>query len=432
MDGVDSMDGKTSDIMDFEDIRSGMHKTMKQTIRSGFNHNPFYEEPIDEAHSNLFVGKSEEIQKILTGVQRVAYGRHVANYILIGEMGAGKTSLINILDTLIREQGFVVIRVDDLPAKNTLAHIQEIMDALIPELGKRLRHINLGETYRNQLDIDLKRYAELQKEWFIYENACIKFKSVPEAKKAFLKCIEYLPNKSGITILTDEAHNLPKLAVHSPKYINELLHTKKVMQLFALYPHEVEQMNSNYQSAATLQRFTRVRLEAFSVPATEKLISKRLSKARTVNHGDGSIAPFTHDAVVEVQRISEGHPRKIIELCEAAFNKILMGEAIIVNDSLIKEVSREIYHNELKSITTSLSEEQLRIIKLLIAGPCGPTELTRRYEETYHNQLPKSTAGKMLRVLAETTPMVIRDRDGVYFVPSDRGEVLVFKELGLA
>ena len=147
---------------------------------------------------------------------------------------------------------------------------------------------------------------------------------------------KYVENKHVLLII-DEAHTLSKRNLEQIRLLSNIeLPERKLMSIFLVGQDELNQTLTSYECRALRQRITLIcRVEPLSEEETAEYIRHRLKIAGTKQE------LFSHATVREIQRFSRGYPRLINILCDRALLTGYARELRKITPSLIKECGQE-------------------------------------------------------------------------------------------
>lgn len=119
-------------------------------LEFGFSKNPFFLESVDiEKHGEKAFVNRESIKEIVKRISNVREGK----YMLLGDLGEGKSSGLNYADHKLKEEGFESIKISLLPCK----HTRDVYIKLLEGIGA----IDLKKENRERIiDVLEREYKE--------------------------------------------------------------------------------------------------------------------------------------------------------------------------------------------------------------------------------------------------------------------------------
>ena len=258
----------------------------------GFKDKPFQIIP-DPNYLYLSPNHEHALKYLEYGIER-----NIGIFLLTGEVGSGKTTLIKYLAQQIGQNIEVaIISNTNLPADQLLSYI-------LFELG-----IEHSETSKAQ-------------NLTIFKN--------------YLKYIE-AENRRSILIV-DEAQNLPKDALEELRMLSNFQADDQMpLQIFLVgQPELMNILNSPGMNQIRQRIAVNYHLKGLNLEETQKYIEYRLRKA------GGKINPFTYEAITLIHNSTAGIPRSINLICDSA---LLYGFADELNT-----IDKDVIQNLLKDL----------------------------------------------------------------------------------
>lgn len=297
--------------------------------------NPF--KPNSPVPPGMFAGRLKEIEGLEQGLHQTKNG-HTSNFLLTGERGIGKSSLLSLIKPTATGEikapdydtfKFVVINTVISNKSSLTSFIKLIERNIKRELGKtelvrsflndtwafaqRLRILDSG-VEKNTVDDDL----DLVIDDFSYSlsETC---KRITSPEKGEIR-------NDGIVIIVDEADN----ACHDLhigyffKVVTELLQQNgcnNVMFIVAGLPDVVEKLASSHESS--LRVFNQFMIKELSVDDRKYVVDRGLEEGNKVNAEQTTI---TSEAKTLISTLSEGYPHFIQQFSYSAFEYNTDGE----------------------------------------------------------------------------------------------------------
>ncbi len=224
--------------------------------------------------------------------------RNIGIFLLTGEVGSGKTTLIKYVAQQIGQNiEVVIISNTNLPADQLLSYI-------LFELG--IKHSDTSKA----------------------QNLTI-----------FKNYLKYIESENHRTILiVDEAQNLPKDALEELRMLSNFQADDQMpLQIFLVGQPELRTiLNSPGMNQIRQRIAVNYHLKGLNLEETQKYIEYRLSKA------GGKINPFTYEAISLIHNSTVGIPRSINLICDSA---LLYGFADELNT-----IDKDVIQNLLKDL----------------------------------------------------------------------------------
>ena len=224
--------------------------------------------------------------------------------LLTGEVGTGKTTLLNqLLDWLRRE------RVASAFVFNSQLNVSELFDLMMADFG-----IACESTQKSQVLLRLHRWL-----------------------------VERYRAGENTVLIVDEAQNLSFPVLEEIRLLTNLeTPTTKLLQIVLSGQPELEQKLNQPELRQLRQRITlRCKLHPLDLQETAGYIAQRLRTA-----GANGQPIFTPEAIESTHAYSLGIPRVINLLCEHALISAFADNKRTVSASRIEEVARELELNQ--------------------------------------------------------------------------------------
>lgn len=361
--------------------------------------NPF--RPNSPVNPGMFVGRVSELDKLEAALLQTRAGQP-ANFMLTGERGIGKTSLLDYLKDVAdgsigiddEKVSFIVVETDVDQKTTPLVLVRKIELGLRRELGKSekarkwlatawqfLQRIEVaGTSFKDSPDAD----ADLLVEEFAYSLA----ETINRITSASIDDT-FSAKYDGLLLLIDEADNA-SAALSIGSFIKQLLERlqrrdcERVMVGLAGLPELRQVLISSHPSS--LRLFEELQLGRLSDDEVKAVVKICLERANKLNEQKTSITPEADRILVN---LSEGYPHFIQQFGYCAFaadtDGVIDG-ADVMNSALGKRGGLEIVGD-------------------------------RYYRNDFYNKIQKESYRQVLRIMAEkhdgwVTKAEIKDKFG--------------------
>ncbi|MFO7460437.1 MAG: AAA family ATPase [Desulfatiglandales bacterium] len=217
--------------------------------------------------------------------------------VLTGDVGTGKTTLVN---ALLRQLDGSIL-------------VGNITDPMLDLIG-----------FLNAVSVSLGNYEKVEKK----EDFLLRFARFLNEK--------YAENKYVLLII-DEAHTLNTDLLEQIRLLSNIeLPERKLISIFLVGQDELNETLTSHQCRALRQRITLIsRVEPLSEEETGEYIRHRLRVAGTNRE------LFSKAAVREIYRLSRGYPRVINILCDHALLSGYVKESRKITPGIVKGCGRE-------------------------------------------------------------------------------------------
>jgi general secretion pathway protein A len=255
------------------------------------------EKPFNISPDSRFIWLSEKHKE---GLANLKYGamENKGFLVLTGDIGTGKTTLIN---SLIRITG----------VKTLIATVPDPDLEIMDFFNHLAEEFNMNRVFSSKGDF------LIQFKQFLLES--------------------YASDKSVLLII-DEAQRLNHELLEQIRLLSNIeLHDRKLINIFFVGQNEFNQLLMDKRNRAVRQRISvNYQLEPLSKPETEQYIQHRLKLAGTTEE------IFKPGAAWRVFNFSRGYPRLINIICDLALLTGYSAGLKQINSGLIKECEKEL------------------------------------------------------------------------------------------
>ncbi len=297
--------------------------------------NPF--KPNSPVPPGMFAGRLSEIKSLEKGLFQTQNGNS-ANFLITGERGIGKSSLLSILEPIAKGEiasidygnfNFVVVNISisnrytllnlikliDRNIKRELGQIEKIRNFLNEtwEFAQRIKIMDSGiDTNQNNDGIDL-----------IIDDFAY---SLAETCKRITNPEKGEESRDGIVIVVDEADSADaNLHIgYFFKFVSEYLQKngcENVMFVVAGLPDIVEKLSSSHESSIRI--FTQIKVKELVPKDRTYVVNRGLEVGNAKNAEKTTIAT---EAITLISTLSEGYPHFIQQFAYSAFEANTNGE----------------------------------------------------------------------------------------------------------
>jgi hypothetical protein len=297
--------------------------------------NPF--KPNSPVPPGMFAGRLNEIELLENGLYQTKNGNS-SNFLIIGERGIGKSSLLSLLkpttsgnieSTDYGKFNFIVINTV-ISNKSTLTSFIKLIDRnLKRELGKiekvkdflddtwsfvqrlKIMDSGIGAARRNdEMDLIIDDFA------YSLSETCKRINNPNKGEES----------KDGLVFFVDEADNAcPELHIgYFFKVVTELLQQNgcdNVMFIVAGLPDVVEKLSLSHESSIRI--FTQIEVKELKPDDRKYVINRGLEVGNEINSEKTTITSL---ATNMISTLSEGYPHFIQQFAYSAFEANTDGE----------------------------------------------------------------------------------------------------------
>ena len=380
--------------------------------------NPFYSEPISEfeASPKGFINREKYIDKISMLIDD---GK--GSLKLVGDVGIGKTSLLNRAKFLARKNGYVVVDID----ANKNYNFIPFYSALIAEFMKSLKNMGMISNFKED------EYRDLEK---IVTRRMVKIQeSFPKRKLEMIKhALAYLDDlftKTKCIIIADDSD---KLSIKNfKKFISHLKNLPKNV-VFISTAHSthlteglISQVQTIYDHYLTLE----------PINNAEEL--SKYVNGRILNYSKGEPKLLLGRPVFDVLfERTRGNLREAFRYLRMLFHFIGLEqwEYPELTDTHIKNIIREEDSTILKSLKP-LDNALLNILSNKSIKEMNISEITKKVNSKQNAQYAKHEIRKRLDHLSWINIVFKKQVSGskqhklVYFIPKILSEILVKEQM---
>ncbi|WP_323158269.1 ATP-binding protein [Pseudomonas viridiflava] len=353
--------------------------------------NPF--KPNSPVSSGMFAGRMKEISSLEKGLHQTKSG-YGANFLVTGERGIGKSSLMNFLkimssgavDMGLGKFNFLTVNVVVSERTTLVTLIKLIERCIYRELGKvegvrkfladtwsfvqRIKVMDSGiqqSAMESESDLLIDEFA------YSLSETCARICNPQKGESA----------KDGIVFIIDEADNAcPDLHIgYFFKAVSEMLQQhgcQHIMFVVAGLPEVVEKLDKSH--ASSIRIFTHLKVKELNFSDTKYVLDRGLNEGNKLNSEQTTMGDFAKD---HLATLSEGYPHFIQQFAYSAFEQNADGE-ISIEDVL------EGAFNE---------------------GGALDAIGSRYYESDYHSKIKSDEYRKVLSIMAENMSEWIKKSD---------------------
>ncbi len=323
----------------------------------GLSEQPFRISPINgELH--YFVGRERELQQTVHSIS------NNVNSFLVGEIGMGKTSLMNVLSVCLRAK---------CPEKYLIS-----VGSYYPSVRKMIISLTLDLIRRNHLveRIDRSKMSDLRKiivRMTKYSKSPVHYDllSVEEDLTMLRDMLE-----QDFVFLVDNAHTMNKYDCQSNlPFLDNLLFEPEMTWILAGYPDTPNELQS--KSPSTYARLGHeIDLEPFTRLEQVEIIKSRLKAARDEETPcNNPLDPFTEEAVEVIIEYTDGNPRRLMQICEKAVETAHSMNVPRIDTGIVEKVVKEAKLSFTWRILRHLTPKQTEVLETLVKRHQGKASL---------------------------------------------------------
>lgn len=291
--------------------------------------NPF--QPFSPVPTAMFAGRYEEITELEKGLHQTKNG-HSSNYLITGERGIGKSSLLMFLKHVscgtvesfkLGSFNFVTVNLVISDKTDLVTLIKRIELALSREVGKiEVVRKFLKETWGfvqriKVMDSGIDKATKDADSDILIDNFAY---SLAETVRRITNPQQNEIAKDGIVFLIDEADSAcDDLRIgYFFKAVTELLQQNEcnnVMFVLAGLPDVIERLSSSHESSVRI--FNQLKIGELSPPDRKYVIERGIEEGNKINVEQTTI---TEKAKTHISTLSEGYPHFIQQFAYSAFD----------------------------------------------------------------------------------------------------------------
>ena len=308
--------------------------------------NPF--KPNSPAPVGMFAGRADELKLLEGGLNQTKHGEP-ANFLITGDRGIGKSSLLLFLDAIAKvdvkgldggQFNFVVINLSISDKMNLLTFLKIVENNVRREIGKtEVARKFLTDTWSfvqrlRVMDSGIERSEKEQDEEVVLDEFA---SSLADTCNRIVKPINDGENKKdGILFIVDEADNaIAELRLgYFIKTVTEDLQKKNcnnVMFVVTGLPETIQKLKASHESS--VRAFHPVKIKELLPNDRKWIVDLGIKKANDINLDKTSV---TEDAKEQISSLSEGYPHFIQQFAYCAFKQdtnLVMDSDDVVNSA---------------------------------------------------------------------------------------------------
>lgn len=323
----------------------------------GLEMQPFRISPINgELH--YFVGRERELQELLHSISRNRNG------FLVGEIGMGKTSLMNVASLCLR-------------AKWKERYLVS-MGSYYPSIRKMIISLALDLVRRNRLvdTIDRSKMSDLRKiivRMTKYAKSPVHY-DLLSVEEDLLLLRDMLDQ--DFVFLVDNSHTMTKYDCQANlPFLDNLLFEPEMTWILAAYPGTPNSLER--KSPSTYARIGgEINLEPFTRIEQVEIMKSRLKAARRSDSTNSHpLEPFTEEAVEVIIEYTDGNPRRLMQICEKAIETARQAGRSEVDTSIVERVIKQARFSFTWRILRHLTPKQTEVLETLVRSHDGRASL---------------------------------------------------------
>jgi len=323
----------------------------------GLSKQPFRITPISgELH--YFVGRERELQTLLSSVAKNKNG------FLIGEIGMGKTSLMNVASLLLKGKW---------GDKYMVA-----TGSYYPSIRKMIISLTLDLIRRNRLveRVDRSRMSDLRRvivRMTKYSKSPVHY-DLLSVEEDLLLLRDIFDQE--FVFLVDNAHTMTRYDCQGNlPFLDNLLFEPEMTWILAGYPETPN--NLEKVSLSTYARLgSEINLDPFSRLEQVEIVKSRLEAARLPGFSPPHpLHPFTEEAVEVMIEYTDGNPRRLMEICEKATEMTRSLGGRVVTTGTVERVIKECRFSFTWRILRHLTPKQIEVLEALVQRHRGKASL---------------------------------------------------------
>lgn len=323
----------------------------------GLTKQPFRITPISgELH--YFIGRERELQSLLGCIARNK------NSFLIGEIGMGKTSLLNVASLCLKgkwkEQYLVA------------------SGSYYPSIRKMIISLTLDLVRRNHLvdSIERSKMSDLRKiivRMTKYSKSPVHY-DLLSVEEDLLLLRDMLDQE--FVFLVDNAHTMTKYDCQGNlPFLDNLLFEPEMTWILAGYPETPNRLES--ASPSTYARIANeINLDPFTRLEQVEIIKSRLEAARIHSPPPPHpLHPFTEEAVEVMIEYTDGNARRLMEICEKTTELTRTMGGRFITTGIVEKVIKQARFSFTWRILRHLTPRQIEVLEALVQRHQGRASL---------------------------------------------------------
>jgi type II secretory pathway predicted ATPase ExeA len=314
----------------------------------GLETQPFKISPISgELH--YFVGRERELQSLLGCISRNR------NSFLIGEIGMGKTSLLNVASLCLRGKW---------KDKYLVAS-----GSYYPSIRKMIISLTLDMIRRNHLvdRIERSKMSDLRKvivRMTKYSKSPVHY-DLLSVEEDLLHMRDILDQE--FVFLVDNAHTMTKYDCQGNlPFLDNLLFEPEMTWLLAVYPETPNAIEG--LSPSTYARVgSEINLDPFTRLEQVEIIKSRLDAARLDSCPQADpLSPFTDEAIEVVIEYTDGNGRRLMQICEKSIEMARSIGSRTISTGIVEKVIKQARFSFTWRILRHLTPRQIEVLQALV------------------------------------------------------------------
>jgi len=339
----------------------------------------------------LFAGREEELKEIdyyldLSHSKSPKY-THLA---LIGERASGKTSLLNMIESMANEKGFLAVRIplNKETSSNDILFFKEAFDGIMTKGAEKGMYGGIGEkiygAFRKMIDM-LDVSAEIP---ILFGTAYVGLKKKEHeagiAQHVLIHDLKELSSEAGkrgiptIVLLFDECNLLAQNETLLQKIRNAFMEVEGYILAFSGTEKMFPAISDVFSPIPRF--FKRINVENFKhIKDTEECLLKPLNEEET--------KAFDRSCVVEIHNITNGSPYEINLIAHYMYRRWKEGKNLKIGlspevlDDVLNEIERlrKEDHHEIANRIKHYWTDQLKVLISLVEFPDASKEWLTEY-----------------------------------------------------
>jgi len=314
----------------------------------GLETQPFKISPISgELH--YFVGREKELQSLLGCISRNR------NSFLIGDIGMGKTSLLNVASLCLRgkwKDRYLVAS-----------------GSYYPSIRKMIISLTLDMIRRNHLvdRIDRSKMSDLRKvivRMTKYSKSPVHY-DLLSVEEDLLHLRDILDQE--FVFLVDNAHTMTKYDCQGNlPFLDNLLFEPEMTWILTVYPDTPNAIEGS--SPSTYARVgSEINLDPFTRLEQVEIIKSRLEGARIDSLPQPHpLHPFTEEAIEVVIEYTDGNGRRLMQICEKSIEMARKIGSRTITTGIVEKVIKQARFSFTWRILRHLTPRQMEVLQALV------------------------------------------------------------------